>query len=314
MQIEGGNEVCHHSYFVVLMSCFDLYLQMIFLRIMYLSIFPFCVHCSHRYVCPLSLYDLHLQHGQSGNDYSLLMFLAYKSISQKPTKFFHDIANKNKSRGKETPLPYNLSITKETLEPCFSINGSDPSESNHLSDKDNMFIETNQNENDEYAFVFKSNGKNNSRYDAFAESNDFEDYSIYFDLVSHISHLSIQEIFERIIASVFLLNCLEATTYFSNDNNSDSENGANEKNISIEERVMFASLLFQAYCIMFCNVHSISEVDSVETQEHSQSETNHGITRASTGIVLFPKVASMMNHSCDPNTACFYANGKIQVR
>ena len=132
--------------------------------------------------------------------------------------------------------------------------------------------------------------------------------------MNHISHLSIREIFERIIASVFLLNCLEATTYFSNDNNSDLENGVNEKNMAIEERVFFAILLFQAYCIMFCNVHSISEIDSVETQQELKSESNHGITRASTGIVLFPKVASMMNHSCNPNTACFYADGKIQVK
>ena len=281
---------------------------------MYLSIFHFLVLCSHRYDCPLSLYDLHLQHGQSGNDYTLLMFLAYKSISQKPRRFFHDISNKKKFNGIENSLECNPFISKDNLEPCFSINGSEPSHSNHLSDMDNMNVETNQNENEEYALSFKSNGKNKLEYDACTESNDFEDYGIYFDLVNHISQLSIQEIFERVIASVFLLNCLEARTYFSNDKNSDSENGSKEKNVAIEERVMFASLLFQAYCIMFCNVHSISEIDSVETQEKLKSESNPGITRASTGIVLFPKVASIMNHSCDPNTACFYANGKIQVR
>ena len=76
---------------------------------------------------------------------------------------------------------------------------------------------------------------------------------------------------------------------------------------------MFAEFLFKAHSIMFCNVHSISEIDSVETSKDLESESNCGITRASTGIVLFPKVASMMNHSCDPNTACFYANGKTQV-
>ena len=132
--------------------------------------------------------------------------------------------------------------------------------------------------------------------------------------MNHESQLSIQEIFERIIASVFLLNCLEATTYFGFDKNSGLKNGVKEKNITIEERVTFASLLFQAYCTLFCNVHSISEIDSVGTQEALKPESSPGITRSSTGIVLFPKVASMMNHSCDPNTACFYAAGKIQVR
>ena len=242
------------------------------------------------------------------------MFLAYKSISQKPRRFLHDIANKKKLSWKENSFERNPFISKDNLEPCFSINGSEPSESNHLSDKENMNFETNQNESDEYALSFKSNGKKKSKYDACTESNDFEDYSIYFDLVNHISHLSIQEVFERIIASLFLLNCLEATSYFSSDKNSDLEDSVNEKNVAIEERVMLAGFLFQAYCILFCNVHSISEIDSVETREKLKSESNPSITRASTGIVLFPKVASMMNHSCDPNTACFYANGKIQVR
>ena len=303
--------------YVIIHICLYIYLvsiQKIFLWIICLSIFIFLVRCSHRYDCPLSLYDLHLQHGQSGNDYTLLMFLAYKSISQKPRRFFHDIANKEKFSGKENSFERNPFIPKDNLEPCFSLNDSEPSESNHLSDKDNMNFETNQNGDEEYFLSFKFNGKKKSKYEACTESNDFENYGIYFDLVNHISHLSIQEIFERIIASVFLLNCLEATTYFSNDKNSGLENSVNENNIAIEERVMFAGFLFQAYCTLFCNVHSISEIDSVETQEELKSESNHGITRASTGIVLFPKVASMMNHSCDPNTACFYANGKTQVR
>ena len=116
------------------------------------------------------------------------------------------------------------------------------------------------------------------------------------------------------ITSLFLLNCLEATSYFSSDLESDLEITTNQKNVTIEERLMFAEFLFKAHSIMFCNVHSISEIDSVETQKDLKLESNSGITRASTGIVLFPKVASMMNHSCDPNTACFYANGKIQVK
>ena len=242
------------------------------------------------------------------------MFLAYKSISQKPREFFRGITNKNHFRGEENSISSDPFSSKENLQPDCPTNGSESMWSNNLSENINMCIEQNCNEDDDNAVIFDSNGTHESKSLAHSESQDFENYGIYFDLVKHISHLSIQEVFERMITSLFLLNCLEATSYFSSDIKSGLNINTNKKHITIEERLMFAELLFNAHSIMFCNVHSISEIDSVETQKDLKSESNSGITRASTGIVLFPKVASMMNHSCDPNTACFYANGKIQVR
>ena len=117
---------------------------------------------------------------------------------------------------------------------------------------------------------------------------------------------------ERIIKSVFLVNCLEATSFFKHDANSDFELSQAEP--SIEERVLFAGFIFQAYCTILTNVHSISELDFTDAQEDANSESYLGVITAMTGYVLFPNVSSIVNHSCDPNTSCFYTNGKTQVR
>jgi hypothetical protein len=46
-------------------------------------------------------------------------------------------------------------------------------------------------------------------------------------------------------------------------------------------------------CAVQCNNHSMVEIGSVPM----------GVDRDRVGLALFPTVASLLNHSCDPNTA-----------
>ena len=47
----------------------------------------------HQYDCPLSLYDLYLQHGCEGAGYNGLIFLAYRIITQKSKSFIDSLFN-----------------------------------------------------------------------------------------------------------------------------------------------------------------------------------------------------------------------------
>ena len=267
---------------------------------------------SHIYDCPLSLYDLYLQHGGFGKDDTYIMFLAYKSISQKPRQFFHNIATKKNYRGLKDPCLPEVLVEKIALEQDIPIHESDILRSTSASENNYDIVEEMNNEDDNHSILFKLNENNDSKMEATTDFDEFDGYDVYFNMVTHISHLSNYELFERIIKSVFLVNCLEATSFFRNDTNSDFELSQAEPNI--EERVLFAGFLFQAYCTILTNVHSISELDFTDAQEDANSESYLGVTTAMTGYVLFPNVSSIVNHSCDPNTSCFYTNGKTQVR
>ena len=274
----------------------------------------FCIF-SHVYDCQLSLYDLYLQHGNASNDYTYLMFLAYKSISQKPKEFFRSISNKKINRGNQNPDIDSNGANKENIKESIFTNFPDSFKPSSLIDNDTYSVEENNNlKDDAYSTPFQSNNKNSSKSRPTIGLSKLDGYDIYFNMVTHISHLSNQEILERIVISVFLLNCLEATSYFRNASNSNLENGGQEKITTREDRIVFAGLIFQAYCILLSNVHSLSEMESSKTQKDLESESYLGIRRSIIGNALFPMAASILNHSCDPNTACFYINGKTQVR
>ena len=240
------------------------------------------------------------------------MFLAYKSISQKPKEFFHSIANKTNSRGNRNP---DIDSNGANNEECIFTNFPDSFKPSSPIEDDAHSVEENNNlKDDAYSTVFQLSNKNSSKSQATIGLSKFDGYDIYFNMVTHISHLSNEEILERIVISVFLLNCLEATSYFRNAPNSILENGGQGQLTTREDRIMFAGLIFQAYCILLSNVHSLSEMDSSKTQKDLESESYLGIRRSIIGNALFPMAASILNHSCDPNTACFYINGKTQVR
>ena len=274
----------------------------------------FCIF-SHVYDCELSLYDLYLQHGNASNDYTYLMFLAYKSISQKPKEFFHSISNKKNNRGNPNPDIDSNGANKENIEECIFTDIPDPFMPSSLIDNDAYSVEENNNlKEDAYSTPLQLNKKNNSKSQPTIGLSEFDGYDIYFNMVTHIANLSNQEILERIVISVFLLNCLESTSYFRDASNSILENGGQGNITTREDRIIFAGLIFQAYCILLSNVHSLSEMDSSKTQKDLESESYLGIRRSIIGNALFPMAASILNHSCDPNTACIYINGKTQVR
>ena len=91
------------------------------------------------------------------------------------------------------------------------------------------------------------------------------------------------------------------------------------ENISITMRTpgndedLIAGFLFNAYSILLSNVHAISEHNSSGTKNDQESERSSIIKRNTTGSGLFPRTASILNHSYDPNTTCIYINGKTQV-
>merc|ERR1719414_2459655 len=106
--------------------------------------------------------------------------------------------------------------------------------------------------------------------------------------------------------SVFLLNCLEATGYFERNPFMEREKESKEESI-LEKRIMFAGLIFHAYSVILPNNHSVGEVDN------SDLKSFVGIKRNLLGNCVFPRVASILNHSCDPNTSPVYINGNTQV-
>ena len=223
----------------------------------------------HKYDCPLSIFDLYLQHGNTGIGTTYLMFMAYKLIAQKPPQFFHQLFEQK--------------------------NYFKPNQNGHT---ENSTIENDRN--------MKA---------AFPIGQDkFDRYDIFLNLVTHIDVVSLEEIMERVITSIFLLNCLEATNYFSDGHSASNKDDNSKKDDNyFQTRIMFASLLFHTYSAILSNSLAISEINASEVQENQNTNTVNRIQRTITGNAVFPRCASMINHSCDPNTTCIFINGKTQV-
>jgi hypothetical protein len=60
-----------------------------------------------------------------------------------------------------------------------------------------------------------------------------------------------------------------------------------------DPRVFFAHLLLQFRLALTSNNHSVSEIDSI----------SGFVTRKSVALAIYPTAASLINHSCDPNTS-----------
>ena len=216
---------------------------------------------------------MYLQHGNAGVGTTYLMFLAYKSIAQKPPQFFLDM------------FEIENNIEKEN-----DSNGHTVSS-------------TNDTKNDR-----------NSKIKSLIGQNKFDRYDIFFNLVTHVDTLSTKDLLERVITSIFLLNCLEATKYFADvkcvHNGSCS---LKAENLSLNTRVKFAGLLFHSYCAILSNSFAVSEINASNVDEDKKPNNINRIQRSLTGNAVFPTPASLINHSCDPNTTCIFINGKTQV-
>ena len=259
--------------------------------------------CSHKHDCPLSIYDLYLQHGNSGIGTTYLMFLAYKSVAQQTSEFFHNLCEVKNFAGIHNYLHDGLNGDKENL-PESELSEGQNINQNH----ENGFVTNHDTIYDDI------NGSKDIHMESPVGRKEFDGYDIYFNMVTHVDTLSVHEIFERIVTSIFLLNCLEATNYFKDQKPLLHQHiNGKEETIGLKERVMFVGLLFHAYSVILSNVFATSEINTTDVDKQLELETFAGIPRSVTGNAMFPRVASMINHSCDPNTTCIYINGKTQV-
>ena len=223
------------------------------------------------------------------------MFLAYKAITKKPKEFFMNfwLQMNNLSLDSSSTVGHDLkSNAKEN-------------QSDVLDKIERMSL-----------ISFKSLKRKESPVGA----KKFDGYDIFFNMVTDLNYASIEEVFERIIMSTFLLNCMEGTGYFASEVNDDNGSSvSHETGPKIEDRVTFASLIFQAYSVILSNNHSVAEVSSLNDAKNdlndAKAETTSfvGINRQVTGNCVFARVASIFNHSCDPNTSPVYIDGKTQV-
>ena len=223
------------------------------------------------------------------------MFLAYKAITKKPKEFFINF--------------------------WHQMNNSSLDSSSTVGQDSKSKVKENQSDLlNKIERISLISPKSLKRKESPVGSKKFEGYDIFFNMVTDLNYASITEMFERIIMSTFLLNCMEATRYFASEvNDDDSSSVSHETGPKIEDRVIFASLIFQAYSVILSNNHSVAEVSSLNDVKNdlndAKAETSSfvGISRQVTGNCVFTRVASIFNHSCDPNTSPVYIDGKTQV-
>ena len=223
------------------------------------------------------------------------MFLAYKAITKKPKEFFTSLWHK---------------MNNSSLDSSSTVSRDMKS---NVKEKQTDVL-------DQIERISLISSKSLKRKESPVGSKQFDGYDIFFNMVTDLNYASITELFERIIMSTFLLNCMEATGYFASKvNEDDSSSVSHETDPQIEDRVIFASLIFQAYSVILSNNHSVAEVSSLNDMKNdlndAKAETSSfvGISRQVTGNCVFTRVASIFNHSCDPNTSPVYIDGKTQV-
>ena len=223
------------------------------------------------------------------------MFLAYKAITKKPKEFF---------------INFWLHMNDSSLDSNSTV-GQDLKSNGKENQSDIL---------DKIERMSLISSKSLKRKESPVGSKQFDGYDIFFNMVTDLNYASLTEVFERIIMSTFLLNCMEATGYFEREVNEDDRASVlRETGPKIEDRVIFTSLIFQAYSVILSNNHSVAEVSSLNDAKNdlndARAETTSfvGINRQVTGNCVFARVASIFNHSCDPNTSPVYIDGKTQV-
>lgn len=114
-----------------------------------------------------------------------------------------------------------------------------------------------------------------------------QDYSTIYNLVGHSELRTSDDLFMRTISAVFLLKCLQQTSFFDQKD---------------EDFITFIGGLFLAHLQSFpCNAHEISELVLDETQVATSTCQEIGA-----GIYA---TLSLFNHSCDPAvTRHFYGD------
>lgn len=127
------------------------------------------------------------------------------------------------------------------------------------------------------------------------EAND-EIYDKLFQMVTHVSQ---DNVYRILSVAIFLLHHLKTTNYFESiDVKSVIPWFHPDGSVTVQEVIGFN--LFHFYAVMQSNNHSIQEVCG--TVPHVQKRP--------LGSALYPAAASILNHSCDPNSGPFQAGLK----
>ena len=163
------------------------------------------------------------------------MFLAYKAITKRPKEFF---------------MNFWRQINDSSLDSSSTV-GQDL-KSNVKENQSDIL--------DKIERISLISCKSLKRKESPVGSEQLDGYDIFFNMVTDLNYAAITEVFERIIMSTFLLNCMEATGYFASGvNENGSSSGSYETGPKIEDRVILASLIFQAYSVILSNNHSVAE-------------------------------------------------------
>ena len=116
---------------------------------------------------------------------------------------------------------------------------------------------------------------------------------VYDVLYNMVTHMDPRDFIEHAVTAVIMLWWLELTGYLAQlPQGSDDvvkETFSDERS---QLKVFFLHLLFHFYSVVQSNNHSIQDLKYI-------GET---VKRGIVGNALFPTVASIMNHSCDPNS------------
>nr|KAG5699183.1 hypothetical protein BaRGS_012704 [Batillaria attramentaria] len=117
---------------------------------------------------------------------------------------------------------------------------------------------------------------------------DSENYATMYHLVGHSDKHTVKCIFSRAVKAIFLLRCLEQTSFFpALDDRPDS---AEKRRV---DACYIGSHILRHLQMLPCNAHEVSEL-GINWEEPSASPT------LEIGSAIYP-VLSLINHSCDPS-------------
>lgn len=109
---------------------------------------------------------------------------------------------------------------------------------------------------------------------------DSQNYSTVYNLVSHASERDTENLISRSLEAVYLLKCLEKTTFLG-------------KAATSSEKTLVGGHILRNLQMLPCNAHEVSEL-ALKPQNMPESVTME------IGSAIYP-VLSLINHSCDPS-------------
>ena len=114
---------------------------------------------------------------------------------------------------------------------------------------------------------------------------DSQNYGTVYNLVSHTSERDSQNLITRTLEAVYLLKCVEKTSFFGNTTDGNLS--------SASKRFDVGGHILRHLQMLPCNAHEVSEL-AMKPKNMPESVTME------IGSAIYP-VLSLINHSCDPS-------------